>query len=475
MAYIDQSKLTPAQQASLFEMLKAAGQQPTSGGIPVQGGQPMQGPQQAAFMQQLQQQMPQQPMPQQQMPQAPMMQPQPGDKMDPNEAMKLIMSKATGYQLGQNKQGQTTRRMGYKNPLWNALGIHKNEVMQEGNFLEPLIAAVGEENAGKFLPAGLQRTADGKPFVPEDIYARAVSMAAGTKKESKNALLGAGEWGEEYLKEKGTPGQLAAWRKMSPETQAEFAKIIPSFGTQRSEYFMDKGTTADGRSVQMDVSKNQWYIDGKPVDASEVGRTVPRLRPQLQSGQASEIASLLDARTQLARINDIFDPSITGPIENKLYQFSQATGIDLGVLQGVTTLTDSKVKLNTVMSSAINDYIKAITGAQMSEIEARRIMNALPKPGSADEAFLPALQEIQKITDMKLGNRIKVLKSQGTIGTEMLEGEADSAITTQTPKNSGKPAAKQTVLDAGVSQYMQKNKIRDTPANREWARKKLGI
>ena len=114
----------------------------------------------------------------------------------------------------------------------------------------------------------------------------------------------------------------------------------------------------------------------------------------------------------------------------------------------------------------------------MSEPEARRIMAALPAPGSADEAFMPALQEIIKVTEMKLSNRIKVLKSQGTIGVEALEelsNETKKAGTGTAPKGKPKVDEKAVLIDAGVTKFLQSNRIKDTPANRAWAKKKLGM
>jgi hypothetical protein len=445
---MNQSRLSPEEQNLLFALSKKAGAQPTSGGQSMNTmedqsmGQPQQQP-------------------------GPSLQMQPGDKMDPNEAMQIIMSKATGQQLSQTKSGQPALQKPHWYPFAAMFGAKQNVPITEPNYAD----VVAHEGLAEQLPSNLPRMKDGKAFVSEDVYKNAL-LTLSKKKPTQKDIKGVDAFGEAFLAKAGSPEQVQAWRELPYESKSELIKQLPGYRTQRSEYFQDKGTTSDGRSVQMDVTTNQWYIDGKQVSPSEVGRTVPRLRPQLADSQVNEVTKLLDARTQLARVSELFDPAAVGPVEDRIQSFSRMTGIDLGTLKGAASLTDSKARLNTVMSSAINDYIKAITGAQMSEIEARRIMNALPQPGAAQEAFLPALQEIQKITDMKLNNRISVLKSQGTIGIEDIEDTAQKP--TKGSSKASEPSSN-VVVDTAVTNYFTKNKIKDTPANRAWARKKLGI
>jgi hypothetical protein len=73
---------------------------------------------------------------------------------------------------------------------------------------------------------------------------------------------------------------------------------------------------------------------------------------------------------------------------------------------------------------------------------------------------------------MKLNNRISVLKSQGTIGIEDIEDTAQKP--TKGSSKASEPSSN-VVVDTAVTNYFTKNKIKDTPANRAWARKKLGI
>lgn len=189
----------------------------------------------------------------------------------------------------------------------------------------------------------------------------------------------------------------------------------------RKEFGGVQGFTEDGDPVEYEVSKRQWFVGGKPVAADQVGRLISKTRPQMSSEQINEVTNLLNAKNQLASIDSLFAEGASGPIEGRMYQASKSMGIDFGSLRGMASLTDDKVRLRTIMGSAINDYIKAITGAQMSEPEARRIMSVMPDPNAADAAFLPALQEIQRITNEKLDTRLAVLESQGTVGINKLK------------------------------------------------------
>jgi hypothetical protein len=228
-----------------------------------------------------------------------------------------------------------------------------------------------------------------------------------------------------------------------PLDESGASQLNAIFGPkERSPYYMDQGRDpVTGQPIVMDASSGKYFRGGQEVPASEVGRLLSKIRPQMSDGQTNEITNLLNATDQLQYAKSLFSPDATGPIEGRMYEFAKSSGVDIGGLRGIASLTDDKVKMRTVMGSAINDYIKAITGAQMSEPEARRIMSVMPDPKAADAAFEPAMNEIIRITEMKLGNRLNVLESQGTVGTEQIRGKLKERNKPPTPKKDtgGKP------------------------------------
>ena len=227
-----------------------------------------------------------------------------------------------------------------------------------------------------------------------------------------------------------------------PITKAgEATNLAVTFGNkERSPYYSQMGFDEDTNlPVSYDAASNKYFKGGEEVPANEIKRLLSKTRPQLNGEQLKEIGQLMDARNNLNSVKSLFDPNATGPIESKITSFSRSTGIDFGMFKGIPALADDKTRLNTIMSSAINDYIKAVTGAQMTDGEARRIMNALPQVGSADEAFMPALQEVLRITDQKLNTRIKIYETQGSVGTNKLRdlvegpGEGPKTVPLQNP------------------------------------------
>lgn len=304
--------------------------------------------------------------------------PAPGSfKDDPQGAInyiaQMMSSKATGPQLQATPTGQPAMRVPVDQPLMALFGMKKTVPVNSPNFLDTA------EKAGimEFLPSNLPKTTDGKPFIGKEAFMAALNTAQ-------------------------------------------------SFGQKsRSPYYAFLGFDEDsGDAVTFDHASQKAYKGGKEVPLDQLGRMLNKTRPQMSSEQMNEVTNLLNAKTQLNTVSALFDPEATGPLQARLYQASKTMGVDLGDLRGMAAITDNKVRLRTVMGSAINDYIKAITGAQMSEPEARRIMSVMPDPNASDEAFMPALQEIVRITDMKLENRLGVLESQGTVGIDKIRNLA---------------------------------------------------
>lgn len=433
-----QNSLSPQEQATLFELMRKAGTQPTSGGMPQSVPDP--GAQQDYNLFS--------PPPTD----APPVVHQPGSfKDDPDGAMKaisgMLLQKSSGPQLTAGSVGLQAK-VPSSNPLLKLFGVKETIPVGGPNYFESLNSTLGPEVTAKLLPEGVARTPDGKPFVGKETADQLLQM-------SKSGDTG------RMLSPEESKLTVAYWKEAAPSLVPMAEAIIskkgglpewlgkagPSYRLKRSEYGSVQGFTEEGAPVEYDQTEKKWFVGGKETPAANIGRLLSKTRPQMSNEQINEVTNLLNAQTQLKEVRNLFDPTATGPIQDKLLGFQEFTGIKLPDLQGMSVLTDDKVRLRTILGSSINDYIKAITGAQMGEPEARRIMRVMPKAGSADEAFLPALQEIIKITEQKLNNRLDVLETQDTVGVKKLRELNQSQPNIHTGEPTPQPTSKKSLAD----------------------------
>jgi len=115
-------------------------------------------------------------------PAAPVLQPQPGDKMDPNEAVKIIAQmmgqqqpQNFGRQLTTNEQGQLSVEVPTQGLLPRLLQgkTKKVAVPDPTNFF----ASAKEAGIERFLPANTPRMPDGTPFVTKENFFAALNTA----------------------------------------------------------------------------------------------------------------------------------------------------------------------------------------------------------------------------------------------------------------------------------------------------------
>lgn len=338
------------------------------------------------------------------------------DKMNPEEAIKRI-----GQILLRNKSGQLFKEVPSEQPLLRLFGVKSSAPIESPNYFETLRGSLGEQEATRLLPGEIPMTPEGVPFVSKEAYDQVMQASKGRESNRllspEESALTIGYWkeaapalvplAEAVVK---SQGGLPEW----------LGKQGPSYRLKRSEFGNTIGFSDDGLPVEYEHTSRKFYVGGKETPANQVGRLLSKTKPQLTGEQINEVTNLLNSQAQLQEVKGLFDPAAVGPIQDRLLNFQQLTGIQLPDLQGLSAMTDDKMRFRTVLGSAVNDYIKAITGAQMSEPEARRIMRALPKAGSADEAFIPVLEEIMKITEQKLNNRLDVLETQDTVGISKL-------------------------------------------------------
>lgn len=224
------------------------------------------------------------------------------------------------------------------------------------------------------------------------------------------------------LDKTGQPAQLEAGQ-MYQAYLTEDGKInyIPSgagYQGGSTGTFKPVGITKAGETVSP-TREGQLIVKGKngiarPWDQAVDGELEPFIAPTIGTGDLGDIQRLQASLEQFKIVRELFDEKAVGPVQDRLITLSQFTGVDLTGLFTESSAFDSKsTAFRTALQSSINDYIKAVTGAQMSEAEAARLQKAIPAAGKAQEAFLPALEEANRIIETKLDSKLALLEAAG--------------------------------------------------------------
>lgn len=166
------------------------------------------------------------------------------------------------------------------------------------------------------------------------------------------------------------------------------------------------GSTTSGLAVSYDPIARQYVIPtGEPFDPAVHGQLVQKTAQPLGGEETKDIRNTFNSYTKLKQLKDEFQPNAVGFVQGRLVDISRATGIDL--VPGMQINAEFRSKL----AGAINDYIKAVTGAQMSEPEARRIMQALPSQYRSAEDFIPSINAAIDAAEQRLKNDLMVFRA----------------------------------------------------------------
>lgn len=136
---------------------------------------------------------------------------------------------------------------------------------------------------------------------------------------------------------------------------------------------------------------------GQIKDIPLGGRAQPLVAPQLPAVQAGDMAQLGQVVKKLQRAKQLFDASKTPTGESPL------VGLMDNALNRAKEFAGNPdveaTEFRTLITNNINQQIKAITGAQLSEAEAQRIMKALPSMNLGEAAFEQRLKDAIKVTE----------------------------------------------------------------------------
>lgn len=143
---------------------------------------------------------------------------------------------------------------------------------------------------------------------------------------------------------------------------------------------------------------------GQIKDIPLGGRAEPLVRPSLPAAESRGLSELGQVAEKLKQAKAIFDKSVTrDPVSGRTTSDSPLVGVVDNVLARANEFTGNPdtdtTTFRTLVTNNINQQIKAITGAQLSEAEAQRIMKALPSMNLNTAAFDQRLQDAIKITE----------------------------------------------------------------------------
>jgi len=172
---------------------------------------------------------------------------------------------------------------------------------------------------------------------------------------------------------------------------------------QQSQQWMTK----DGKPVVMNPNDGQFYEPGSQVpvrrdnivnalmqrhqgslDVRQAGQTLKEEKAkELSEQQVKSYKGFKSAQKSIARIRDLKSKVDTGPIA-KLIQSGK---------EFADVASPKAVALKAETESLVADYIKAISGAQASELEVARLKRVSPTFGDNDKVFKNKLDQFEKI------------------------------------------------------------------------------
>jgi hypothetical protein len=213
---------------------------------------------------------------------------------------------------------------------------------------------------------------------------------------------------EDLKKEIMAAKEMAAQKKRAQEYRenpvlSQASKLLPeeSAKQQLQQMFQEKQAPqrADNLKQILQVGDRTVGITygGEMKDIPLGGRAQPLVAPKLPAASTEKLAELGQVADKLHRAKALFEesklPDGSSPLVGIMDNAMGRTAEFVGSPDAKTT------EFRTLVTNNINQQIKAITGAQLSEPEAQRIMKALPSLNLGDAAFEQRLKDAITITE----------------------------------------------------------------------------
>jgi hypothetical protein len=189
---------------------------------------------------------------------------------------------------------------------------------------------------------------------------------------------------------------------------AEDAKDLLKRGYAQST--RSAGYTPEGEEIVEDTRTGGKFVttigeDGQQSNVPYNGAIYPKLEnPPAKFTDA--MAELGNAKVLLKDIAKGFDPKFVGPVAARAGKMSAY----------VDKLTDEqKVQFYGNVAEYKNSIIKFITGAQMSEVEAKRIVQQIPNENASPTAFMAGLKRAYLMSERRGNQMVSSVQRSGGV------------------------------------------------------------
>jgi len=204
-----------------------------------------------------------------------------------------------------------------------------------------------------------------------------------------------------------------------PITDMSQLQDLPDKGY--SQGFRAAGYTQDGKEIVAEQRTGKKYTIGEDGEYEEYAGQVFEKKENLPAGLTESLGELEYSQEVLGRIAQSFNPDFVGPVAARAGKMSQ-------YLEALTD--EQRVEFYGNIAEYKNSIIKAITGAQMSEVEAKRIVQQIPNENASPAAFKTALQRAWRSTNERVQAKVKGAEKGGYAyrGTPMSSEQAEALL-----------------------------------------------
>lgn len=230
-----------------------------------------------------------------------------------------------------------------------------------------------------------------------------------------------------------------AMKQMEDDKTAELNRQV-SIERNRPNFdfgFVDKQT---GRTLKIDKNTGNAFTMGdesfaRPQDIVEgetfrQSKTLPFRDASVAQGQEridlsrqkagqlsnKQIESLAAYKSILVDIDNIkmLKPGVnTGPFITRYGRFAQ--------IMGISDVSDDFVRLRTSTNSLLANYLKSISGAQVSAEEARRLYAVIPRIEDDDNVFEAKLKQFEKMANIGGQSLLQAIASGQPLRREQVD------------------------------------------------------
>jgi len=134
------------------------------------------------------------------------------------------------------------------------------------------------------------------------------------------------------------------------------------------------------------------------------------------AGKMSDLDTIKD---HMNKIRNLKDKVNTGAVTNSLNSFA-------GKWISGSIPSEDRTKLKTMTTHTLADYIKSISGAAVSEQEAKRLKDGIPTMDDDDEIFSQKMEAFSVMLESMRDEKIKALESTGRDISKFRDGSTPS-------------------------------------------------